>query len=130
MLFGDGLFSLVVIHAQIGSDAQRLHIGCVIGKDGDPKAGADSYRPILELQGLLEHFLQRMSHVERFGGVRGALQNDGELVTPCSRNGVGPSHAAAEDFGHALQQQVACMMPEGVIYMLKAIQVKHQECCL
>ena len=38
---GFGFFACV--HAPIGGDAKRFRILCIIGKDGDPNAGADLY---------------------------------------------------------------------------------------
>ena len=118
---------LVFVHPQVGCHAERLHIGGVVGEDGDAHAGADPHCMIVELKRFFEQLDQRMANVFGIRAAGRLLQNHGKLVSPGSSDGIGTADPSGADRAYTLQQQIADVMPQRVIHLLEMIQIDQQQ---
>ena len=97
---------LVIVHTQVGGNAERFHILRVVREDGDADAGADADRVRSQLNGLVEQLNQRTSNILGVGLAGGLFKDHGEFVSASSRDGVGTADAAGAYLGNAFEKLV------------------------
>ncbi len=81
----------------------------------------------VDLEGLFNLDRERVGEafdVEVRGEVGG---DDDELVSAEAREGVGGADGAAQLTGDLAQDLVADVMPEGVVYVLEAVEIENEE---
>src|SRR3954454_14440702 len=91
--------------------------------DADPRA--DREGPAADAAGLSEHLDDPPGGLDRGLLVRG--EQDGELVAAQAGDQVLLAQQALQPPGHLDQQQVAVLVPGGVVDRLEAVEVQHQQ---
>ncbi len=100
----------------------------MIRRDGDADAGAD----LDAVAGQQERFGQELGDPRRKLGRAGALirtgfLDDGELVAAEPRQHVIGAHGGFQPLRHLAQQRIAGAVAEGIVDVLEAVEVEHQD---
>ena len=105
---------------------ELVHAGAVLRIEGDPDAGLDLERHPMHGEGLRQDCLHAFDESGRLARVH-AREQEAELVTSQTGNGLGTAHALAKPCSELVQKPVAEVVPEGVVHVLEAVQVHDQE---
>lgn len=65
--------------------------------------------------------------VNGLGMAGGSFEDDRKFISPCAGDGIRLADASTEEAGDALQEQVADVVPQGVVHVFELVEVKHQE---
>jgi hypothetical protein len=126
------------VHGQVGLPHQRLGLGAIADVGRDPDAGRDDQllRPDDERRcQRVEHTLGDQRRVLVTGD---RLGDHGELVATqpryseavvvaCARHGVVAAQAARQHLRHMLEEPVAGLVAEAVVYGLEAVDVEQHQ---
>ena len=125
-----GRFGLV--HGQIGLLEQFQHAGLRPQEGHDADAGRAAVVVACQGVGLAELGQDLLAHAtglhhQRLRVRAQAFEHDHELVAAQARHGIHAAHAGVQALRHLLQQQVALVVPQGVVEGLEVVQVNEQQ---
>ena len=115
------------VHAQVGFDAEGFHGGGVFGEDGDADACADVDGVAGKLERLADEMHEGTCDFKGLLSVGGFFKDDAELVSAGACDGVSASDAGQEESGNMLEEQVADVVSELVIYVFESVEVDDHE---
>src|ERR1700688_2462106 len=98
----------------------------MVGVERDPHARLDLKRVILDQKRLFKSCAQRRGHLVRVRLI-GSWQEDGELVTTKPGEGCLGADRLTQAQPDLSQQQIATLMPEGVVDLFEALEVEHEQ---
>ncbi len=130
-----GLVNLVTVLApgfgRVHGHVRRLHqLGRVLGPAlavGDPDAGVDVHRTVLDHEGRPQVGQDPFRHLAGIVRVLGLLEQDGELVPAEPGRGVTCPQRAHQAPGHGDQQLVTGGVPQTVVDQLEVVEVEEQD---
>ncbi len=96
---------LVVVHAQIGCDAQSFGVGSIFRKQSDADTGANPQRLMPISNGSLSRSIKEMP-TRSASAADWVIQDDRKLVAARSRHCVGSANAVGEHHSHSFQQLI------------------------
>ena len=116
------------VERKVGLLQQLLLVAAVIRRDRDADAGAD----LDAMAGQQERLGDELGDPRRQLGRAGALVlavllDDGEFVAAEPRQHVGCAQRRFQSLRHQPQQRVAGAMTEGIVDVLEAIEIEHQD---
>ena len=118
---------LGLVHGHVGFFEQRLRRPAVIGKDGDAEGGAEKDPVPRRIHGIVqqgEYFLRPGGNLLHGAGLG---DEDVKVVAADPGRPVPAAEVAGQPRAHLLQHVVPCEMSEGIVDVLEAVDVQHQE---
>ncbi len=99
----------------------------VVRMHGDADARRHEQRTSGDAEGTVELGQHPLREPGRLGGALRTGEEHRELVTADARDGVAVAGAGSQPLGHLTQQGVAGVVPQGVVHVLEAVEVKEQD---
>ena len=133
------LVALGLVHRVVGVLQQRRRVRGVLREEADPDRPGGVERRPAQVEGLRHRLADADGHGfghddRRVGRVPGpdaapleVRQQDHELVAALARNEVGVTHALAQPVGELGEQQVARVVPQGVVHELEVVEVEEHD---
>ena len=117
---------LGLVHGPVGVADQTRRVDHTRGSDGDPQAGGQRHPDAGDQEGLAQCLRDPDGDVVCVLGVCEILEEQDELVAGEARQGVAGAEQSGEAPSNLYQQQVSCLVSEGVVEGLEAVQVDEQ----
>ena len=118
---------LRLVHGDVAA-AQQLAGGCRVRRvQNGTDAGADVHPGVLHPERAVEGRPEPLREPQRRRAVTAVRGEERELVTAEAGEQVVAAHAVPEPAGHLDQQLVPRLVAEGVVDLLEAVKVDHQQ---
>src|ERR1022692_1465421 len=114
--------------SELGLSLQRFR-RALRRRPGDSDAGADEQFVAVNRERLRERTQQVPGHGAGILDSRGIGHQDGELVSPDSRQRVLGAQSVSETTANPIQQTVPSSVSQNVIHQPKTVQVDVEQCC-
>src|SRR5207248_11231193 len=122
VVYGDAeVPALGRVHRDVGVLQQFGAVAAVQRVHRYADAAADVHRGTVQVGRALQHGQQPLGHLPRLGRGADVRQYHRELVAAEARHGVRVAQGTGQPAGDLLQQQVAAVVPEGVVDLLEAV---------
>ena len=99
----------------------------MIREQRDADARLHHERHVAEHELLRERGAHAVGYLDRGGGPVDLVEQEGELVAAQAREQVPCTHGGLQPGGHLAKQQVPVPVAEGVVHLLEAVEVEHEE---
>ena len=120
-------FTLCPVHRGVGPSEKRCSVFSVLGEDRDPDARPDLEPLIFDLERILKGVDDPACRSEGLSGVADRWQHERELVPAHPGDGLTGAELLAKPFRYLLQQLVPVVVTEGVVDLLEAVEIHHQQ---
>ncbi len=115
------------VHRHVGALEQCVNVGAVLGVERDADARLEVERDAFERERPAQHRAHALAEHQRLAAVGDVRQQQSELVATEARDAVRLTQPGAQAPADLLQQQVAVVMPEGVVDLLEAVEVEDHQ---
>ena len=115
------------VHRLVCVREQHLHVLRIarIDRDADARGYVRDFS--VQQERLSERFEHFVSDLRYTVGLHEVGHDDREFIAAQPRDGVGDAHAFADPACRLDQQEIAGMVPEGVVHVLEAIEIDEHE---
>ena len=128
-----------MVHGGVGVLEQRLRVHAVVRKQRDTETRADADLAAVDAEGRGQRFQDAPGRLHHVGRIHDAGEQDRELVAarpgnrgpgfalfrPCDE--VARAQAPLQPFRHALQQEIAGIVSQGVVDDLEIVEIHEQD---